>query len=299
MSRSRKGYDVDTGTVLALIVALALLAAITFLLTGPYLGTLAQVVGAAMAKSDGLRVATTVSSLEGVGTAERTITLDNKYDSIEVSGNTLTVDRKNGGEKTWKLPPEFSYSTAGDIKGAKICIQKKGTNYVFYGKSCASPGCTPGSCSFIPKEGGSNVPVRGYRCRNNAYTSNGFFQHYYSSDAPGCGANTVGNTFVRINRFVCPSSVEAGTEIGCTLVATWKCSSGEAVFSLTASREGKTWRDSTRASCNGDIRHRRFYLAFKPQPKFLGGGNVQARGKASLTDGGSQSETWTVGVHGG
>lgn len=255
-SNSRTGFEVTAGATLGFLVAVALAALLLALFGGPYTSALGESIGAGVATSDRIRIATAVSTLEGIGTGRQTITLDNSYTEITVGTDKITLNRDDLQE-TVALPPEFDYQAPAEISGTDLCIQKQGRQYTFFDSQCTRTSCSQGTCTTFP---GVDGPARGYQCSSGAYTDEAFFKHYYSSTAAGCGGD-VDNTFVHINKLSCPDKLEAGHRGGCVVTATWRCQSDTAGIGLSA--DGAVSADEQLlGACDGDIRHERLPLYF-------------------------------------
>lgn len=269
--------EITAGETFSLLTGLAILAALGYLISGPFISAVGGAVGEGLSRSDRVRTAAAVTGLTGLGSASKVVVLDNSYKAIDVGDGRITL--KTGDESSEvPLPDEFSYSAAGDISGTDICLRKDGTDYTVFSKTCDDTGCPEDACSTIPR-GETDVPRRGFHCRGNVYTSDGFYRHYYTSDAAGCGGGDVGDDFIQVNRFSCPDTVGRQTLFGCTATVTWRCDSGDARVDVPASDDGPV-----SAGCTDSVRHKRFFFSLSP-----GSGEYTVSVTAELTASGDET----------
>lgn len=196
---------------------------------------------------DAQRVYTSIKSMSGVGTGQMDLDLNNDYNSISISDNTLEFGAGFLDDPVKvNLPPEYSYST-GSLSAGELCVLKNGMS-VKLDSSCQSQEpCDEGTCAVLENDGS---PDRGFRCKGGVYTSEGFFQHYYSSSK--CGGPS-DDSFVDINRFSCPDLVEEGRETGCVVETTWRCD-GDVDLSMED--------ESDTIACGDGITHERWFAPF-------------------------------------
>ncbi|MDY6773703.1 MAG: hypothetical protein SVS85_00760 [Candidatus Nanohaloarchaea archaeon] len=272
-----KGFlKLDLETVMVVIIALIVVAVL-----GMGMGMVGGGIQTGLSSLDSHAIYSMVTMLEGTGDAQYGLVLQNNY-SFSVSETKDQVKLEAGfldSPRKIQLPEEYEYS-GGGFKTQRLCVTKKGMRITFSKLPCEFNSCNENRCSVHEREG---TPVKGFYCRNGVYTSEGFFHHYYSSGAKGCGTDRSGDTFVEVNRFSCPEQVDS--DFTCTMTVTWNCGSGGVKVKIGS--KSRTW------GCGEGITHERF-AATVAKGKVGGVGDI----KGKIKGGGetsSKRETVRVG----
>lgn len=232
----------------------------------------------AFARLDAQSVRSTVTLMQESGSSRAELVMESEYDVSVDSGQLQLGAGFLPSPVSVDLPARFSYSLEGgsQVTTKEICVEKNGLEYTIGAAPCGDySACEENACRAISSDG---TPVSGYYCRNGVYTDEGFFTHYYSSGAPGCGE--VQESFAEVNRFNCPDRLGASgdsdlrADATCVMTATWRCSSGDVSVSIDVS--GDTVLD-TGLECSGEIEHERFSAT-----KSVGTGTHTAVGRVEM-----------------
>ncbi len=210
-----------------------------------------------------------VLNMVGEGSGAVSVAFNNRYPEITVDDTSLSLMRNPGADpsdsNTIGLPQRFTYTSAANMDGRSLCLEKNGMHVHISEGSCSTPpSCgNEHACSYQParQDGGSSVetPAWGYWCDNSVFTDERFHQHYYSSGQ--CAGRGVASTFVDINRFSCPDAAIQTLRVGCMVAASWRCPAG-GTARLELSLPDRT--ESRTVDCTGEVQHARLAGVFTP-----------------------------------